>query len=496
MTIHATPPTRLVGAIRSLLNRFRDELSGPRQATRTQLVQFLARELKINEQAACRLFDDLQIAGVIARRDEQLDENGLSHDEGQQWAIDADNQSDAVTGLEPTIQIGLTEGSESNAVELLRRAIRSRATDVHFDPFGDEVEIRFRIDGRLEHYCRLSAAVGRQIMSQLKVLANLDPVDPFHAHEGRLALPIGLSEYDVRITTTPVALGEAVALRLLHRDQIIRPLATLGLSNAGLEQINEALRSGEGLVLVIGPSGAGKTTTLYSLVHHLDDGHRNIMTIEDPVEYLVPQFLQIPVDLRHGRSLASGLKTVLRMDADIVLLGEVRDAETTAATMRAASCGKHIFTTLHARDAAAAVTALRDLNVDNRSLAGSVRAIIAQRLVRRSCSECHGTRAPSEDETRLFDAEGIRLPECLPTVTGCDGCRGTGYCDRVGVFEISLISADVSAAIASGKGEHHLRQLMRTCGAVNLMADGLRKVAEGLTTLEEVRAMSWMTFIP
>jgi len=482
---------RLVEVIHSLPHRFRDELSGARQATRTQVVRFLATQLCISEQAADTLFEELCLAGVIGRRNEVLEENGRLRDECQQWAFNSVGETEIVSALEQKAHLEPMAGHDGQAIELLRRAIQNRATDVHLTPFGDEVEVRFRVDGRLEHYCRLDAAVGRQLMAQFKVMASVDSVEPFRAHEGRLNVPAGLSDFDIRITSTPVALGESVALRLLSRDQIIRPLATLGFSSQGLEQLTQAMKGGEGMVVVGGPSGAGKTTTLYSVLHYLDNGHQNIATIEDPVEHIVPEFLQVQVDLRHGRSLTEGLRTLLRMDTDMVLIGEIRDIDTATAAMQAASCGKHIFSGVHARDVAAVVTCLRDLNVTNRSLASNLRAIISQRLVRRLCEQCRSKRALCESDRELFNSEGISAPVAVPQPVGCDACRGSGYYDRIGIFEIAIVQPETATAIASGEGEQELRQRMRTEGAVSLMADGLHKVCEGITTLEEIQTMCW-----
>jgi type II secretory ATPase GspE/PulE/Tfp pilus assembly ATPase PilB-like protein len=227
------------------------------------------------------------------------------------------------------------------------------------------------------------------------------------------------------------------------------------------------------------------------LAHHLDDGHRNIVTIEDPVEYLVPQFLQIEVDPRHGRSPASGLKTVLRMDADVILLGEIRDPDTATAAMTAASCGKRVLTTLHARDAAAAITTLRQLNVDDRSTATFVRGVISQRLVRRVCPKCRGFREPSDSDRELFSSEGVRPPEHLAVPVGCSECRGVGYRGRIGMFEIATFDPDLATAVAAGKEERELRRLLRERGIEGLRADGLAKASEGLTTLEEVGTTCW-----
>jgi type II secretory ATPase GspE/PulE/Tfp pilus assembly ATPase PilB-like protein len=379
---------------------------------------------------------------------------------------------------------------QTQALELLRRAIDRRATDIHLDPQGNEFEVRFRIDGRLEHYCRHSDDIGKHLMSQLLIMADLDPSEPFHPREGHVVLPPSLSDYDVRITATPAASGRTVALRLLRRDQLIRPLETLGLAEGPFQEIARLKGSGEGVVLVSGPSGSGKSTTLYSLLHALDDGGRKIVTIEDPVEYLVPAFVQLQVDLKHGLRPSDELRTVLRMDPDVILIGEIRDRETAAAAMQAASCGKYVFSTFHSRDAAGVITGLRDLGIDDRSAANNLRAVVSQRLVRRVCRGCRRMMPPEAAERALFEEEGLPSPNEVPVAVGCADCRGTGYHDRIGVFEIATIGADVVAAIESGKSERELRKLLRSAGVASLRHDALEKAAAGVTTLEEVRQMS------
>ena len=487
MTSQTVESTSIVDAVGSLLERFRDELTGARQATRSQLIDFLARKLKISDSAAAKLFDDLSDAGVIVRGDESLDDTHLPGRDDQSWAIDAKHSG--VIAVDASLDADEADTDESPALDLIRRAIRNRATDVHLDPFGDEIEVRLRIDGHLEHYCRLGQAIGKPLLQQLKIMAGLDPSEHFHALEGRLSLPVSMSHYDVRITATPVINGESVSLRLLRRDQIIRPLDTLGLSATDLQDLRERMGVGEGIILVGGPAGSGKTTTLYSLVYQLDNGRRNIVTIEDPVEYFVPGFSQIQVNPRHELSLATGLKTALRMDPDILLLGEIRDTETATAAMRAASCGKFVFTTFHTRDAASVVTASRDLHVDQRSLASNLRAVISQRLVRRLCDHCQDTRATTDEERKLFEQEAIDVPDRLPRGVGCKHCHGTGFHERTGVFEIAVIAPEIADAIEQGKSERELRELLRKKSVKSLTNDGLQKVRDGITTLEEVRSM-------
>lgn len=382
----------------------------------------------------------------------------------------------------------------SNAVELLRRAVAARATDVHFDPIDDGSEVRFRVDGRLDHFCRLHREVAQPLVAQLKILAELDIADPFRPQEGRLSLDSATGGYEVRITKVPVVGGESVALRLLDRGQLLRSLDSLGLTAEPLGWLRQMLRLGEGVVLVTGPAGSGKTTTAYSMVYTLADGHRNIVTMEDPVEYQLPGLRQMAVDPRHGVTMTSGLKTLLRMDPDIVLVGEIRDAETAEIAMRAASSGKYVFTTLHTRDVASTITALRDLHIDNRSLAGNLTGIISQRLVRRLCPHCRKQVPLSEADRQIFLDAGLEPPESHYQAVGCPQCRHRGYFERVGVFEVALPNRAIRQAIERGCSEEELRDLLRSNGTRSLQAAGLAKVVDGTTSLDEVHAMTWVHF--
>jgi len=281
---------------------------------------------------------------------------------------------------------------------------------------------------------------------------------------------------------------------VLNRDRLLRPLESLGLDSESLQQFHEMLRRGEGVVLVTGPAGSGKTTTAYSMAHAMNDGHRNVVTIEDPPEYRIDTFRQMSVDHRHDLTMTKGLRTLLRMDPDVVLVGEIRDAETAEIVMRAASSGKYVFTTLHTRDVASTITALRDLHIDNRSLAGNLTGIISQRLVRRLCPHCRKSEPIQPAEQQLFLQEGIEPPAELPKPVGCSHCRNSGYHERVGIFEVVLPNRAIREAIESGAAEDELRDLLRTHGTRSLLAGAFMNVRDGITSLEEARSMTWVHF--
>jgi type II secretory ATPase GspE/PulE/Tfp pilus assembly ATPase PilB-like protein len=407
-----------------------------------------------------------------------------------------DDSSSVERQAEVTAELARTRelsGGPASAEDLLVQAVAARATDIHFDPNHDHVDVRVRIDGRLEHFGRLEHKAALAVLSQFKLMADLDIAEPFRAKEGRLRLPASLDGYQVRITTARVVEGEAAALRLLDSRRLKLPLSTLGFSPFALNQVQAMLEHGEGLILVTGPTNAGKTTTVYSMLHELDNGQSSIVTVEDPVEYEMPSFRQMAVDPRHEVTMTSGLKTLLRMDPDVVLVGEIRDAETAEIAMRAASSGKRVLSTLHTRDVPSTITALRDLRVDKRSLAGNLAGVVSQRLVRKVCPKCCRVEAPTDEEREFFSRAGHEAPAQVAHAVGCDHCRLTGYFERIGVFEVSTDFDLFRTAITAGATEDELRNLLREAQVPTLLDDALTKVASGVTTAAEVQSMSWVS---
>ena len=383
-------------------------------------------------------------------------------------------------------------GPAAPAYDLLLRAMRLRATDVHIDPAApDQFAVRFRIDGRLEPYCTLDDDVGDHLVKRFKTLADLDIADPFEPQEGYLRLPTRVEGVQVRVTTAPVEGGEAICLRIHEVERMFRPIDSLGLSSQAAETVQAMLQHREGLIVVAGPTGAGKTTTIYSMLQqlHAENHHLLIAAIEDPVELNAPFLRQMNVDEARGMTLNRGLRTLLRLDPDALFVGEIRDGETAEMAMRAAGSGRYVFTTLHSRAVAATITAFDDLGVKRRSLSANLTGILSQRLIRRLCPHCRKRRPILDRERRIFEDHERRPPQELWQPQGCDECRQMGYRGRTGAFEVVIVDQSLRAAIRQGAGEEELRQTIRSDGGPSLAADALAKAESGITTLEEVLRM-------
>jgi len=483
--------SRVAAAVQVLASSFGATLEGSYDETWNSIVSVVGRDLGLETAEAGQVVAELRAVHVLDWNERPASDTEAS---ASFWSIDiAALSSSAGKPSAPVNDEPAGAGDASIAVDLIRRAVDARASDIHLDPKADDLyEVGFRIDGRIEHYCDLDRGIASPLLQQLKVMAGLDIAEPFLPQEGRLGPGTALPDVDVRITTAPVQGGAAMALRILRRDQVSMPLQELGLLPPSLEEVGRCLHAGAGLLLVTGPTGSGKTTTVYSLLHELGGRGRKIVSIEDPIEFPMPYVRQLGVDPRHHLTMTEGLRTILRMDPDIVAVSEIRDSESAEIAMRAASSGRFVFSTLHTRDVASTVTAVRDLHIDNRSIAANLTGIIAQRLVRRLCPGCAVGRPITDAERAVFDAEQVEPPATLLHPVGCSQCRGTGFHGRIGVFEVVLSHGEAEAAIETGAPEDQLRTLLRSSGSPSLLADALMKVRSGVTSLVEAQEMKWI----
>ena len=335
-------------------------------------------------------------------------------------------------------------------------------------------------------------AAGRRVGNQIKVASPLSRDHSFSAEESAIALSVeGRRDRDIRVTILPTTRGEAAHLRLLAAPEEVLEPGELGLSEANLSGIKEALRSPQGLILITGATGAGKTMTLYSLASLLDFRGLIAVSVEDPVEYDLPYVRQVQADPVHGLSMQAALKSLLRMDPDIVLVGEIRDASSAVTAVRAAAAGRFVLATMHARDVPLAVAECRHFSVPSHLLAATLRVAVSQTLVRRVCAQCREERNPTRAEAEVFDREGIDLPNAVSEAVGCEFCHGYGYAGRTGVFEVVRFDRTLREAVSQGLEAERLRDAFRDRGHATLRAAALEKAAAGETTMEEVKNLRY-----
>lgn len=368
---------------------------------------------------------------------------------------------------------------------LLRQAVQSSASDLHIEPHEGGLRVRMRIDGVLQEVMDRADVPVRRIVSRLKVMAGLDIAETRLPQDGRIPLSLGGKGIDTRVSSLPGHYGERVVLRILDRSAGLMPLDRLGLSAVQETQLRRLADFPDGIILATGPTGAGKTTTLYSLLQLSDRDERNVVTVEDPIEYDLPGVSQSQINAAIGMSFAAGLRAILRQDPDVILVGEVRDGETASTAAQAALTGHLVFSSLHANSSAGAVVRLRDLGLDDFLIAATLRGVIAQRLLRRLCLQCRSSHAPAPDEAAHFLRCGMSPPQQLFRATGCSACQGSGHSGRLGIFEITRITPELRGAIDAGVSETALKELA-LAPEETLTGQGLAAVAAGTVSLEEV----------
>jgi len=367
---------------------------------------------------------------------------------------------------------------------LIAEAVRRRASDIHVEPFEERLSVRLRIDGVLQEVLGLSPRLAPLITSRLKVMARLDITEKRLPQDGRISLTIGGKSLDVRVSTLPSRHGERVVLRLLDKEQGHFEIDALGMSRPALEHYKAALEQPNGIILVTGPTGSGKTTTLYAGLARLNDHSRNILTIEDPVEYALDGVGQTQVNAKVGMTFVAGLRAILRQDPDVVMVGEIRDRETADIAVQAALTGHLVLSTVHTNSAVAAITRLRDMGVEPFLLASTVKAILAQRLVRRLCETCKRAYAPDAGERGLLGC-GTGEDVTLWAPAGCAHCGHTGFSGRVGLYEIAAIDGEMRRLIHADSDEDALAG-QAFAQAETLFQSGLAHARAGRTALAEV----------
>lgn len=369
---------------------------------------------------------------------------------------------------------------------LLRDAHAASASDIHLEATPAGLSVRLRIDGALSPTHEPPRDLQDAILSRIKLLADLDIAERRKPQDGRIRVHLDTRDLDLRVSTIPTMHGESVVLRLLDHGGNAATLDTLGMSPTTLADMLTLCRRNTGMVLVTGPTGSGKTTTLYAALLRRHSATEKIITVEDPIEYQLAGITQMPVHRTATVTFGSALRAILRQDPDVLMIGEMRDAETAELATQAAMTGHLVFSTLHTNDAISSIARLTDLGVPPYAIAATVAGVLAQRLVRRICDHCRTEYAPDAAALRLTPFVDEALPDRLTRGTGCAACRGSGYRGRVGVFELLLIDDDLRAAIAAGHSTNRLRAIAEPHGFTAMATDAWQKVTSGLTTIEEV----------
>jgi len=369
---------------------------------------------------------------------------------------------------------------------LLLQALRERASDLHFEPYEARSVVRFRVDGVLRDVIEPPRALHAALVSRLKIMASLDIAEKRLPQDGRITLKLGDKQVDVRMSSLPTGSGERVVLRLLDKDSARLDLTALGMSEATRDAIDRLIREPHGIVLVTGPTGSGKTTTLYAALSRLPGGSVNMMTVEDPIEYALDGVAQTQVNPHIELDFARALRAILRQDPDIIMIGEIRDLETAQIAVQASLTGHLVLATLHTNDAASAVTRLADMGVEPYLLASSLLGVLAQRLVRTLCPACRTSHAPSPGEAKLNASLGLPPEQPVWTAPGCDACNQTGHRGRTGVYELLPVDDSIRRNIHDGADEMALREAASRGGMRSLRADGARWIAEGSVSLAEL----------
>lgn len=470
--------------------------TAPDKEPQTEMVYIIA----VNDPSSFNAIDDLarilelsQYKLVLSTKQAILAAINLSFDlnknSAEQLVQDMEDENAIISEIEDTADL-LEDTSDAPIIKLvnhiLSQSIKARASDIHIEPYQDSFKVRYRVDGILYDLLSPPKWIQPALTSRIKVMAKMNIAEKRLPQDGRLEVKIGQQQIDVRVSTLPTSFGERVVMRLLNKSSSIFSLNEIGLSDKQLKILQDLVRTPNGIILVTGPTGSGKTTSLYSILSSINTPDINIITIEDPVEYQLKGISQIQVNPKIDLTFAHGLRSIVRQDPDVILVGEIRDLETAEIAVQSALTGHLVFSTLHTNDSSSAITRLVDLGVEPFLISSAVEAVIAQRLVRVLCQNCREPYKPDIGLQRL----GLR-PDRLKHYTfyrakGCDQCFHTGYRGRIAIFEFLMLGYKLKTLIQRTYDSFQIKQEALKLGLVTLRRDGIEKVLRGITTIEEV----------
>ena len=415
----------------------------------------------------------------------------LGRDSAEQLVQDMEENGNAIIGQIEGAADLLDDTTDAPIIKLvnhiLSQSIKARASDIHVEPFQDSFKVRYRVDGILYNLITPPKWIQPALTSRIKVMAKMDIAEKRLPQDGRFEVKVGDQDIDIRVSTIPTSFGERVVLRLLNKSGALLKLSELGLESEKFKLIQDLVQFTHGIILVTGPTGSGKTTTLYAVLLSINTPDINIITIEDPVEYQIKGIGQIQVNPKIDLTFARGLRSIVRQDPDVILVGEIRDKETAEIAVQSALTGHLVFSTLHTNDSASAITRLVDVGVEPFLISSSVKAVVAQRLIRVLCEDCKELYTP--DETAL-ESIGMVFDQIktghIYKAKGCPNCFQTGYKGRIGIFEIMVLDSDLATLILKTYDSNRIKAEALNKGMVSLRQDGIEKVLMGLTTIEEV----------
>ena len=405
-----------------------------------------------------------------------------------------ENDGFVISELEDTADL-LDDTSDAPIIKLvnhiLSQSIKARASDIHIESYQDSFKIRYRIDGILYDFLTPPKWIQSALISRIKVMARMNIAEKRLPQDGRLDVKIGDQEIDVRVSTIPVTFGERVVLRLLNKSGSLLTLEDIGLSSYRLDLLKKIVASPNGILLVTGPTGSGKTTTLYAVLTSINSSDINIITIEDPVEYQIKGISQIQVNPKIDLTFAHGLRSIVRQDPDVILIGEIRDMETADIAIQSALTGHFVLSTLHTNDSASAITRLVDMGVEPFLISSSVIAVIAQRLIRVLCNRCKEAYVPDDIMLKSIGITDDQTKNhTIYRAKGCEECFNTGYRGRLGIFEIMIMQGDLKSLILKTYDANMIKEAALKQGMITLREDGIQKVLNGVSTIEEILRVS------
>jgi len=458
--------------------------------------------IAVNDPAHLQPLDDLirllkidEYQVVLSSKDAILSVINLSYelggDSAEQLVQDMEENGQTIISVIEDATDLLDDTSDAPIIKLVNyiisQSVKARASDIHFEPYQDRFKVRYRVDGILYDLLTPPKWIQPALVSRIKVMAKMNIAEKRLPQDGRLEVKIGDQDIDVRVSTIPTSFGERLVLRLLNKSGSLLTLTEIGLSPARLTLLEKLVHSPNGIILVTGPTGSGKTTTLYAILTSINTPEINIITIEDPIEYQIQGISQIQVNPKINLTFARGLRSIVRQDPDVVLVGEIRDHETAEIAVQSALTGHLVFSTLHTNDSASAITRLVDIGVEPFLISSSVVAVVAQRLIRIFCNECKETYLPDEIALKSMDIDPDLIKnKSICRAKGCPHCLHTGYRGRIAIFEILVLNEALRSLVLKTFDSNLIKTEALKHNLITLHQDGIQKVINGITTIEEV----------